>query len=87
MEKSKGIIIGNSMDEILFETPRLTVRKLSLNDAELLFKYSREDIAKEELPDEEFENIEKANAAIEYFISNYDNGYPLCYEIILREII
>ena len=48
-------------------------KKLSSKDAELLFKYSREEIIKKELPDEVFESIERAKSAIEYFITNYDS--------------
>jgi len=69
----------------MFETDRLTVRRLSLNDAELLFKYSQEEITKKELPDEVFEDITETKKTIEYFISNYDTQYPLVYGIILKE--
>jgi len=69
----------------MFETDRLTVRRLSINDAELLFKYSQEEITKKELPDEVFENISEAKETIEYFISNYDTQFPLVYGIVLKE--
>ena len=51
------------MENILVETNRLKVRKLLIGDVELLFNYSQEDIAKNELPDEVFENIEKCKEA------------------------
>jgi len=72
------------MKNILFETDRIIVRKLLINDTELLFKYSQEEITKKELPDEVFENIYKTKETIEYFMSNYDNKYPLVYGIILK---
>ena len=67
------------------ETNRLIVRKLSLDDAELLFKYSQEEITKKELPDEVFINITETKKTIEYFLLNYDDKYPLVYGIILKE--
>ena len=69
----------------MFETDRIMVRKLTLNDTELLFKYSQEEITKKELPDEVFENINKTKETIEKLISNYDDKYPLVYGIILKE--
>jgi ribosomal-protein-alanine N-acetyltransferase len=71
---------------MIIETDRLIVRKLSLDDAELLFKYSREEIAKKELPDEVFESITETKKKIEYFMSNYDDKYPLVYGIILKKM-
>ena len=72
------------MENTLFETDRMIVRKLSINDSELLFKYSQEEITRKELPDEVFENIPETKEAIEYFMSNYDDKYPLVYGIILK---
>jgi len=72
------------MENLLFETNRILVRELSINDSELLFKYSQEEITKKELPDEVFENIIKTKEKIEYFMSNYNNKYPLIYGIILK---
>ena len=77
------------MENFLLETDRLIVRKLSLNDAELLLKYSQEEITKEELPDEVFANIRNIKNALEYFIINYDYDYnfvfPLVYGVVLKE--
>jgi len=73
------------MENILFETNRIIVRKLSINDSEYLFKYSREKITKKELPDEVFNNITETKEKIEYFLSNYDEKYPLVYGIILKK--
>jgi ribosomal-protein-alanine N-acetyltransferase len=73
------------MDNFLLESNRLIIRKLIIEDAELLFKYSQEDITKQELPDEVFENVEKTKETVKYLISNYDNKYPLVYGIILKE--
>jgi len=70
----------------LFETNRMIVRKLSISDSEFLYKYSQEEITKKELPDEVFDNITEAMETIEYFMSNYDDKYPLVYGIILKEI-
>ena len=72
------------MENILFETNRIIVRKLSISDSELLYKYSQEEITKKELPDEVFDNIVKTKETIEYFKSNYDVKYPLVYGIILK---
>ena len=77
------------MDGILFETVRLYVRKLSLSDAKLLFKYSQEDITKKELPDEVYENINEISEAIKFFMTNYEyeynHVYPLIFGIILKK--
>jgi len=73
------------MGSILFETDRIIVRKLLLNDLTLLFKYSQEEITKKELSDEAFENINEAKQKIEYFISNYNTQYPLVYGIVLKK--
>jgi ribosomal-protein-alanine N-acetyltransferase len=74
-----------NMGNYIFETDRLIVRRLTLDDVELLLKYSQEEITKKELPDEVFENIEQLQETVEYFISNYDDKYPLVYGIILKE--
>jgi len=74
------------MENILFKTNRLIVRKLSVNDSEYLFKYSQEEITKKELPDEVFDSIAETKEKIKYFNSNYDDKYPLVYGIILKEI-
>ena len=73
------------MDNELFETERIIVRRLSLQDAELLFKYSQEEITKKELPDEVFENVESIKKAIDFFMINYDYSFPLVYGIYLKE--
>jgi ribosomal-protein-alanine N-acetyltransferase len=73
------------MENYIIETDRLIVRKLSLDDADLLYRYSREEITKKELPDEVFGNITETKKTVEYFISNYDNEYPLVYGVILKE--
>jgi len=67
------------MENILFETDRIIVRKLSIKDSELLFKYSQEEITKKELPDEVFDNITETKETIRYFVTNYDDKYPLVY--------
>ena len=63
----------------LFETDRLIIRRLSTDDAEILLRYSQEEITRKELPGEVFENIEDLKKAIEYFIMNYDYKFPLVY--------
>jgi len=73
------------MENILFETNRIIVRKLSINDSEYLFKYSQEEITRKELPNEVFNNITETKEKIEYFKSNYDEKYPLVYGIILKK--
>jgi RimJ/RimL family protein N-acetyltransferase len=77
------------MKNYLIETNRLIVHKLSLDDAELLFKYSQEEITKKELPDEVFETIEKTKIAIKYFMINYDYeinfSFPLVYGIFSKQ--
>ena len=77
------------MESHIIETDRLIVRKLSLDDAELLFKYSQEEITQKELPDEVFENIEKIKSAIKYFIINYDYemnfSFPIVYGIFSKQ--
>jgi len=72
------------MENVLFETNRIIVRRLSIKDSELLFKYSQEKITKKELPDEVFDNIFETKETIKFFKSNYDDKYPLVYGIILK---
>jgi len=72
------------MEYVLFETNRIIIRKLSINDSELLFKYSQEEITKKELPNEVFDNIIETKETIKFFKSNYDDKYPLIYGIILK---
>ena len=72
------------MENLLFETNRIIVRELSMDDLELLYKYSQEEIIKKELPDEVFDNITDTKETIEYFKSNYNNNYPLVYGIVLK---
>ena len=72
------------MENSLFETERLIIRKLILDDVEFLFKYSQEEITKKELPDEVFESTIEIKEAFEYFMSNYDTKYPLVYGIVLK---
>jgi len=77
------------MDNNLFETDRIIVRKLSIDDSKLLLKYSHEDITKKELPDEVYKNLSDIKKAIEYFIINYDYEYnlvyPLVYGVVLKK--
>jgi [ribosomal protein S5]-alanine N-acetyltransferase len=73
------------MENVLFETNRIIIRRLSINDSELLFKYSQEEITKKELPDEVFDSIIETKETIKIFKSNYDDKYPLVYGIILRK--
>ena len=70
--------------DFLLETERLIIRKLNLNDIDLLFKYSQEKITKKELPDEVFDNIEETKDTVSHFISNYNHKYPLVYGIVLK---
>jgi ribosomal-protein-alanine N-acetyltransferase len=73
------------MEDYLFETDRLLVRKLTQDDADLLYKYSQEEITKIELPDEVFEDIIETRRRIECFLANYDHKYPLVSGIIQKE--
>ena len=77
------------MGNILLETNRLILRKLSLGDAKLMLKYSQEEITKKELPDEVFKDIKHMKKAIEFFITHYDWEYnhcfPIVYGIILKQ--
>lgn len=76
-------------NKIILETDRLIIRELSLNDAELLLKYSQEDITKKELPDEVFDNIEEVKEIINIFINNYNSenksSFPLVYGVVLKD--
>ena len=47
------------MDKILLETGRIIIRKLILEDIELLYEYSQEEITKRELPDEVYKQSKK----------------------------
>ena len=54
---------------MLFVTDRLAVRRLIQDDAELLYKYSREESHKE-LTNDIFDSIEDAESRLELAISN-----------------
>ncbi len=70
---------------MILETKRLIIREFVSTDSELLYLYSREEIAKKELPDEVLENLEKAMEEIKMFKGKYPHDYPLVYAIESKE--
>ncbi|MDR0908204.1 MAG: GNAT family N-acetyltransferase [Spirochaetaceae bacterium] len=73
------------MSNIIVATDRLVVRELTIKDSELLYKYSNEEIAKAELPDEVL--IDENNAALkimEFINNNKTNKMPMVYAIELK---
>ena len=69
------------MKKLFLTTERLVIRELTAADAQLLYEYSRELAAREELPDEVQENLQQALETIEYMRSRYGQVYHLVYAL------
>jgi [ribosomal protein S5]-alanine N-acetyltransferase len=69
----------------ILETKRLIIREFVPEDSERLYLYSREEIAKKELPDEVLENEVEAAEKIKIFKGKYPHNYPLVYAIASKE--
>ena len=55
---------------VLFTTKNLAVRRLKSEDADLIYKYSRQESHKE-LPNDIFDSVEDARRRMDNAISNY----------------
>ncbi|SFG33631.1 GNAT family N-acetyltransferase [Sporolactobacillus nakayamae] len=72
----------------LLETERLTIRELDVNDASLIYKYSKEKTMLEELPDQVYESRNEAREIIEFLSTKYKTtpqSYPLVYGVVLKK--
>jgi ribosomal-protein-alanine N-acetyltransferase len=70
---------------IILSTSRLEIREFQLEDAPLLYFYSREECARDELPDEVLADEEEAKSLIRTLQGNYPATYPLVYGIAHRD--
>jgi ribosomal-protein-alanine N-acetyltransferase len=70
---------------VIVSTPRLEIRELRLEDAPLLCRYSREECARAELPDEVLADEAAAETLIRTLRGNYPATYPLVYGITRRD--
>lgn len=69
----------------LFATKRLAVRRYKLEDAELLYEYSRQ-TSNKELPNEVLETVEHAKSYVEMAVHSCRMGhFPIRYAIVLKE--
>ena len=74
------------MTFILLETDRLLVRRLTLEDAPILFQYSREPITIKELPEVVLRSLEQTKKKIATILYNYEhNKYPQMFAVMLKE--
>lgn len=69
----------------LFTTKRLAVRRYNLEDAELLYEYSRQ-TSNRELPNEVLDSLDHAKTYVEMAIHSCKMGHlPIRYAIVLKE--
>ena len=68
------------------KTPRLTIKTFSLYMAQSVYENSQDDDIRRFVPDEVYESVEDARAAIEFLISRYDSSDgPFVYPIITND--
>lgn len=60
---------------MIFEATNLFVRGLQMEDVELILKYSKEQCAKKELPDEVFDSLEETVEGYVIAVEYQGNGY------------
>jgi len=65
-------------------TDRLNIRQFKYDDAELLYKYSQEEIARKELPDEVLNSVNAAIEKISFFHDQYLGKNILVYAVELK---
>ena len=69
---------------LLFVTSNLAVRRLVPDDAELLYKYSKE-ASNKELPNDIFESLEDAKRRLDLVIANYRIEHlPVYFGVVLK---
>ncbi len=65
------------------KTPRLTITTFSPDMAQSVYENSQDDDTRRFVPDEVYDSVEEARAAIEFLISRYDStDGPFVYPII-----
>lgn len=68
------------------KTPRLTITTFSHDMAQTVYENSQDDDTRRFVPDEVYDSVEEARAAIEFLISRYDSADgPFVYPIITNE--
>ena len=66
--------------------PRLTITTFSLDMAQSVYENSQDDDTRRFVPDEVYDSVEEARAAIEFLISRYDSADgPFVYPIITND--
>ena len=69
------------------KTPRLTITTFSPDMAQNVYENSQDDDTRRFVPDEVYDSVEEARAAIEFLISRYDSADgPFVYPIITNDI-
>ena len=67
-------------------TPRLTIKTFSLDMAQSVYENSQDDDTRRFVPDEVYDSVEEARAAIEFLMSRYDSADgPFVYPIITND--
>ncbi len=68
------------------KTSRLTITTFSLDMAQSVYENSQDDDTRRFVPDEVYDSVEEARAAIEFLISRYDSADgPFVYPIITND--
>ncbi len=68
------------------KTSRLTITTFSLDMAQSVYENSQDDNTRRFVPDEVYDSVEEARAAIEFLISQYDSADgPFVYPIITND--
>ena len=68
------------------KTSRLTIKTISLDMAQSVYENSQDDDTRRFVPDEVYDSVEEARAAIEFLISRYDSADgPFVYPIITKD--
>ena len=68
------------------KTSRLTIKTFSLDMAQSVYENSQDDDTRRFVPDEVYDSVEEARAAIEFLISRYDSDDdPFVYPIITND--
>ena len=68
------------------KTLRLTITTFSLDMAQIVYENSQDDDTRRFVPDEVYDSVEEARAAIEFLMSRYDSADgPFVYPIITND--
>ena len=68
------------------KTPRLTITTFSLNMAQSVYENSQDDDTRRFVPDEVYNSVEEARAAIEFLMSRYESADgPFVYPVLTNE--